>query len=122
MKLEAAVGADACSLAAAVVGQGTATFSHRVRQARHQTPWNEHRRKLGPWMLSRAHTREICALAAEGWPCISPPGVCFTVDQADDCRVAAQPVQVAVAVGPDAPDRDTQPGADLGVGHRRVND
>src|SRR6185437_14973029 len=39
-----------------------------------------------------------------------------------DGRVAVQFVQAAAAAGPDAADRDAQPGADLGVGHRRVFD
>jgi kumamolisin len=47
---------------------------------------------------------------------------CFAVDQADDGRVAAQPVQGAAAVRADAPDRDAEPGADLGVGHGWIGD
>src|SRR5205823_6105014 len=38
-------------------------------------------------------------------------------DQAGECRVVAQPVQVAAAVGPDAPGRYAELGADLVVRH-----
>jgi hypothetical protein len=43
-------------------------------------------------------------------------------DQGGDGRVAAQLLQAAAAGGPDAPDRDAEPGADLDVGDRRVLD
>jgi hypothetical protein len=39
------------------------------------------------------------------------------VEQSGDRRIAAQPVQAAAAAWPDAPDRDAQPSADLGVRH-----
>ena len=39
------------------------------------------------------------------------------VEQSGDRRIAAQPVQAAAAAWPDAPDRDAQPRADLGVRH-----
>ena len=42
--------------------------------------------------------------------------------QRSDGRIAAQLLQAAAAGRPDAPDRDTQLGADLGVRHRRVLD
>jgi putative flavoprotein involved in K+ transport len=44
----------------------------------------------------------------------------FRPDQGGDRRVAAHLVQVAAAVRPDAPDRDPQPDADLGVRQGRV--
>ena len=44
------------------------------------------------------------------------------VDQGGDDRVAAQLAQAAAASGPDAADRDAQPGTDLGVRHGRVLD
>src|ERR1700722_9983052 len=43
-------------------------------------------------------------------------------DQRRDGRVLAHPVQAAAAGRADAADRYAQPGADLGVGHRRVGD
>jgi hypothetical protein len=46
----------------------------------------------------------------------------FVVDQGGDCRMAAEPGQAAAAGGPNAADRDAQPGADLGVRHGRVRD
>ncbi len=45
---------------------------------------------------------------------------CVGVDQGSDGRVAAELVHVAAAGGPDAADGDTEPDADLGVGHGRV--
>jgi hypothetical protein len=50
------------------------------------------------------------------------PLVFIGVDQRRDGGVAAHRVQAAAAVGADAADRDAQPGADLGVGRRRVRD
>jgi len=44
------------------------------------------------------------------------------VDQGSDGRVAAQPLQAPSATGPDAPGRDAQPRADLGIRDRRVCD
>src|SRR5215510_13675515 len=46
-------------------------------------------------------------------------GAGFGVDEGGDGGVVAQLVQAAAAAGPDAADRDAQPGADLGVGQRR---
>ncbi len=45
---------------------------------------------------------------------------CVGIDQGSDSRVAAQLVQAAAAGRPDTADRDTQPGADLGIGHGQV--
>jgi hypothetical protein len=45
----------------------------------------------------------------------------FGSDEYGDGRVLAQLVQAAAAGRPDAADRDAQPGADLGVRHRRVS-
>jgi len=42
------------------------------------------------------------------------------VDQGGDRRIAAQLLHAAAAAGPDAPDGDAQPGADLGVREGRV--
>src|SRR6266568_2080622 len=44
------------------------------------------------------------------------------VDQGGDCRMAAQLLQAAGTMGPDAADRDAQLDADLGVRHRRILD
>src|SRR5215813_4431127 len=48
------------------------------------------------------------------------PGCLFGVDQGGDRRVVSQLLYAAAAAGPDAPDGDAQPGADLGVRHGRV--
>jgi len=55
-----------------------------------------------------------------GWPhrCCGGRGV--GVDQGGEGRVGAQLVEAAATQGPDAADRDTEGGADLGVGHGRV--
>jgi hypothetical protein len=45
---------------------------------------------------------------------------CPGIDQGSDVRVAAQLVQAAAASRPDAANRDTQPDANLRIGHGRV--
>jgi hypothetical protein len=61
----------------------------------------------------RACRRRAVGITSGGW---------CGADEAGDGGVAAQLVQAAAAVGPDAADRDAQPGADLRVGQRGVGD
>jgi len=60
-----------------------------------------------------APTRRAVWITSGGW---------CGADEAGDGGVAAQLIQAAAALGPDAADRDAQPGADLRVGQRGVGD
>jgi hypothetical protein len=59
---------------------------------------------------------------SSAWPCISRPGLGVDGDQRRDGWRAAQLVQAAGTVRPDAAGRDAQPGADLGTCQGRVFD
>src|SRR5437660_889035 len=91
----------------------------RCRRSRHadcRTGWQSWAtatpRRLAPVLIATALAGHVSTCRARG----------FVVDQGSDGRVAAQPVQAPSAVGSDAPGRDAQPRADLGIRYRRVCD
>src|SRR6478672_525695 len=86
---------------------------------------------MAGWSPSDPLPRSVTSRRYWAWAQISseaePAGLPFVnpglrVDQRGDGRVLPHLVQVAAAVRADAADRDAQPGADIGVGQRRVGD